>query len=149
MISKIHSQNRSIPLNQVEIRYGPYRLLRILALTEKHSLGLVGGKIDHSTGRIIIQWVEPIRNSEIVSDHPEWSDYHQNVRELEAEGHRILREFHISKQGTIEIEGQLRNLKYNWISGRPLIHLNVTSRDITAYTYDGSRFRQKILKPKR
>ena len=147
-VTKIHSHIRPIPLNRVEITHGAYRLLRILAFTGKHSLGLIGGEFKPSTGRLIIRWVEPIKNSEIVSDHPEWSDYYQKVRMLESEGYRILGEFHIPKLGTNKIERPLKNLKYNWISGRSLIHLIVTTRDIIVYTYDGSRFRQKTLQPR-
>ena len=149
LLSKIHPQIRSIPLDRVEITQGAFRLLRILAFTGKYSIGLIGGDINTSTGRITIQWVEPVKNSDIVPDHPEWSDYYQKVRELEAEGHRILGEFHIPKPNTPVTNRHLKNLKYNWISGRPLIHLTITNKHIIASTYNGSDYHQKKLRPRR
>ncbi|MHA1712787.1 MAG: hypothetical protein ACTSW4_01895 [Candidatus Ranarchaeia archaeon] len=135
-----------IPPSHITITNSAYGLLLLFARVTRPLQGLVCAAFIANTNGYLINWVEPVKNSSVLEDIPDWKDMHKRKQKLEAKGHQIIGEFRTGK--TLDLTDRDRqHMKYHFFIQRQHVQLIVTSQAVLAYSYDGTDFKKQGIKP--
>ena len=123
-----------------------FGLLLLFSRVRRSIHGLVCATYEQETWKYLIDWIEPVKPSDISEAYPDAQDFRTRKAKLEGKGRTVIGEFRTVDTMNLSDRDRQR-MKYHFLTNKHHVQLMATRRAVTAFIYDGRQYVKFQLKP--
>ena len=130
----------------ITITNSMYGLLLLFSRVRRSIHGLVSATYEQDTGKFLIDWIEPVKPSDISDAYPDAQDFRTRKDKLEGKGKTVIGEFRTEDTMNLSDRDRQR-MKYHFLTNKHHVQLIASIRAVSAFIYDGTEYVKFQLKP--